>query len=570
MLRYHDGTKHHFARFAQSLGYLDWATQPSPFRSYRGALQVPLYPSPGSQAGSYEPPDVRSGERGPSAPAAWSAQALGDLFRHTLGLSAWKRAGQARWSLRVNPSSGNLHPTEGYLVCGPIDCLDREAGGVYHYMPDRHALERRCSFSSRAWADAIGGGDVALVGFTSIHWRESWKYGERAFRYCQHDLGHAMACLAIAAEMLGWRVRLVPAWSHASIAALLGLDRDEDFADAEREEPGCLLAITAAGGEPSAGDDHPDRLVRAGARGLPVRDSPQGLIDAVVAGRWTGHASQLSEDHVQWSFIDEVAAATADPGRPIDVPPVDGPATEPAPVPPGLPVSALPLRSIILQRRSAVAFDGVSRLAVDRFLWMLSRTMPSQGAPWRALWWTPRIHLAIFVHRVDGIPPGLYLLPRDRAVAGRLLDAMRGDFLREPISRWPPLVCLLRGDLRGTARRLSCDQDIASDGAFALAMIADFEASLDEYGPSFYRQLFWEAGILGQQLYLDAEACGMRATGIGCFYDDPVHDVLGLSDHRFQSLYHFTVGTPVDDRRLTVERGYGWEEAIEPQLPSIG
>jgi hypothetical protein len=53
---------------------------------------------------------------------------------------------------------------------------------------------------------------------------------------------------------------------------------------------------------------------------------------------------------------------------------------------------------------------------------------------------------------------------------------------------------------------------------------------------------------------------GVRATEIGCFYDDPVHDVLGLRGHAFQSLYHFTVGQPVDDARLTTEPGYPWEE----------
>ena len=59
--------------------------------------------------------------------------------------------------------------------------------------------------------------------------------------------------------------------------------------------------------------------------------------------------------------------------------------------------------------------------------------------------------------------------------------------------------------------------------------------------------MFWESGVVGQVLYLEAEAAGARATGIGCFYDDPVHDVLGLKGHEFQSLYHFTVGIPVED-----------------------
>jgi hypothetical protein len=62
-------------------------------------------------------------------------------------------------------------------------------------------------------------------------------------------------------------------------------------------------------------------------------------------------------------------------------------------------------------------------------------------------------------------------------------------------------------------------------------------------------------------LDLEAEAAGARATGIGCFFDDPVHDVLGLQGHAFQSLYHFTVGIPVDDGRLTTEPGYAWEKS---------
>ena len=89
-------------------------------------------------------------------------------------------------------------------------------------------------------------------------------------------------------------------------------------------------------------------------------------------------------------------------------------------------------------------------------------------------------------------------------------------------------------------------------------MLAEFDASLDTFGPAFYRHLFWESGIVGQVLYLAAEAAGARGTGIGCFYDDPVHDVLGLTGHAFQSLYHFTIGIPVEDTRLTTEAGYPW------------
>ena len=79
----------------------------------------------------------------------------------------------------------------------------------------------------------------------------------------------------------------------------------------------------------------------------------------------------------------------------------------------------------------------------------------------------------------------------------------------------------------------------------------DFEAALASWGPRAYRRLHWECGFLGQLVYLEAEALGLRGTGIGCFFDDPVHQVFGFKDLAFQSLYHFTVGGPVDDPRLT-------------------
>jgi nitroreductase len=203
-----------------------------------------------------------------------------------------------------------------------------------------------------------------------------------------------------------------------------------------------------------------------------------------------------------------------------------------------------------------LGFDGVSTLARASFLRMMSSVMPAANAPWNGIWWTPRIHFLLFIHRVDGMAPGLYLLARDESAIASLREAAGREFDWDAVADAPALFCLARGDCRTLARRLSCDQDIASDGFFSLGMLAAFERSLRGDGPAFYRNLFWESGVIGQVLYLEAEAAGVRSTGIGCFYDDPVHHVLGLHGHAFQSLYHFTVGMPVEDARLTTEPGY--------------
>jgi SagB-type dehydrogenase family enzyme len=512
--RYHDGTKHHFHGLARSLGYLDWASQPNPFRSFHGAAAVSLRPRPDALA---------------------ATAAVGAILRHSLGISAWKRDAWAGWPLRVNPSSGNLHPTEAYVVAGPMAGVTGQSA-LFHYASDRHALEQRCAFDAASWREAVPSSHATLlVALTSIHWRESWKYGERAFRYCQHDLGHAVAAVSLAAALEGWRARVLGDWSHREIAALVGADRDDDYLEAEREEPGCVLTLTA---EASAGGEPP----------LVARDV---LLAGLSRGTWSGRASRLSEDHVQWTFIDEIAAATEDPGR----------ARPALPAPPAVPAPpAFPAR-VILQRRSALALDPRSSIDSERFFGILAATVPSSAAPWSALWWDARIHLAVFVHRVEGLEPGLYLLVRDASAEERLKAAMRSDFLWVRAHDRLPLFQLARGDCRSLAGRLSCDQSIAADGFFSLGMLADFDASLREHGPSFYRHLFWESGVIGQVLYLAAEAGGARGTGIGCFYDDPVHDVLGIADHAFQSLYHFAIGTPVDDPRVTSEPGYAWESS---------
>jgi SagB-type dehydrogenase family enzyme len=520
--RYHDGTKHHFHRFAPSLGYLDWASQPNPFRSFREAREVALHPRPDASA---------------------ETTAIGNLLRYALGLSAWKQDPWSRWSLRVNPSSGNLHPTEAHVVLGPLSGLT-DWPGVYHYASDRHVLEQRCAFDTRAWFDAVGDLEsTMLIALTSIHWREAWKYGERAFRYCQHDLGHAIAAVSIAATLVGRRALMLPEWSQRDIASLVGLDRDEDYVEAEREEAACIMAVSSS--------------QSSGVR----RDT---LLNAVRAGRWTGRASQLSEDHVEWTFIDEIARATEDYGRVARLFQGRDRGAEIL----ALHQSDRQMRRLILQRRSALALDGRSSIDAQRFFSILSQAMPSAGAPWDALWWDARIHLALFVHRVDDVVPGLYLLVRNVAAIDRLKAACRTDFLWERGHTTLPFFMLARGDCRSLAERLSCDQSIAADGFFSLGMLADFDASLEEFGPSFYRQLFWESGVVGQVLYLAGEPAGARGTGIGCFYDDPVHDVLGVTGHAFQSLYHFAIGIPVSDARVTTDPGYSWESTVAARATS--
>lgn len=555
VMRYHQETKHHFSRYARSPGYLDWANQPDPFRRYEGAalFALPrLKPEDAPASPVYE--DLY--RAGAIASAPLSVRSVSRLLEYALAISAWKQAGEVRWALRSNPSSGNLHPTEAYLLIPGVAGL-APGPGLYHYAVKEHALELRAQWPQKNVLQLLQGfpPEAFLIGFSSVNWRETWKYGERAFRYCQHDVGHAIGSVRIAAQTLGWRMLLLDGLADDAIASLLGIDREQDFEGAEPEHPDCIAVIWPA--------DQAVSPATGTTLGVPLSLAEDAVCDGTGL-IWHGRANRLSRDEpVQWEILDQVAAASWKSSTEHRFVKLQCERSCATPSPGGhlLHGHRPSAGQLIRQRRSALAFDGKSFISVGSFISMLTRVMPGaerdlsrRAMPWDVLPWEPAVHLALFVHRVDGFVPGLYLLARDPASVDRLKDATHPQFAWTSPASCPdelPLFLLQEGDARALAARLSCGQDIAGESAFSLGMIAEFEPTLRRHGPWFYRRLFWETGLIGQVLYLEAEAAGVRATGIGCFFDDPVHQVMGFRDASFQSLYHFTTGTPVEDPRLT-------------------
>lgn len=552
VIAYHLQTKHHFNRYARSLGFLDWANQPDPFRRFAGAPLVPLpllKPDEEPLSPSYD----AIYQHGAVLPQAVTLRSLSRFFEFSLGLSAWKKSGESEWALRSNPSSGNLHPTEGYVVVPHTHGLDLRPG-LYHYAPREHALEWRAEFPAEQVAGLLAPfpPGTFLFGLTSIHWREAWKYGERAFRYCNHDVGHAIGSGRLAAATLGWNMALLDGLEQNTIALLLGTSRVDDFPDVETEHPDCLAAVWPHEFMRNQGTDMPLFLDTA-------------VVKDLAASAWHGKANRLSREHaVHWEAIDRAVEASWKVTSERTV--ISLPAAAAVDPLQDMHHGTMTAGQIIRQRRSAVSFDGRTSITAATFFRMLERVMPradrtqfDRPVPWDVWPYDPAIHLMLFVHRVEGLEPGLYFLVRDltkspfiRQVLNQELNWMSPPGCSDNL----PLYWLLEGDARKLASQVSCHQDIAGDSAFSFGMLAEFEGRLRDGEAWWYPRLFWEAGLLGQVLYLEAEAAGVRATGIGCFFDDPVHEVVNVKGLSLQSLYHFTVGGPVEDGRLMTMHPY--------------
>jgi SagB-type dehydrogenase family enzyme len=526
IFRYHEETKHHYERYARSAGYMDWHNQPNPFRFYENTpvIELPLLKE--NPPADYSDLYRRENNR----PQALTIDAVAGFLELSLGLSAWKAAGQSRWSLRMNPSSGNLHPTEAYLI---LPRLAKMPGGVYHYNALAHALERRAEISAETERQIAMhfGCRGFLVGLSSIFWRESWKYGERAFRYCNHDVGHALAAVSISANLFGWKATYLNGLSDNALNTILGFDKTS-YEHLEQEHPDILCFI------------HP-----WGESDIP-RSLPQPVIAAFAKLSFSGSPNKLSRQPVNWEIIYQTAALTRKPttvDRHCDY-------GDPAWIQSTAPRLSAP--EIIRQRRSATDFNRNGSVTEKQLFSILDKTLPRNScAPFDVELIDASIHLLIFVHHVEGLTPGLYFFCRNAQDLNPLKQLARPGFIWQPVDDQFPLFLLAEGNYRQQATMVSCHQDIAGSGVFSVGMIARFRAPITE-APFCYRHLFWETGMIGQVLYLEAEAHEVRGTGIGCFFDDAVHEILGIKDNRYQSLYHFTVGRPLEDPRLTTYPPY--------------
>jgi SagB-type dehydrogenase family enzyme len=266
---------------------------------------------------------------------------------------------------------------------------------------------------------------------------------------------------------------------------------------------------------------------------IPVisRETPKTVL-------YRGEANQLSEEKISYLRIEKIHRATKllaaakeisdcssrddssscpdtlkmnDSGR-IELPPP--------------PSTSSTFGDVVRTRRSALDFRGGEEFMS---LAQLSTLLSSTAKPFFADFATHRfVQLYLYVHRVNGLEPGVYRY-------------------------WPEHARLERIKLRDqrlVAAALSLGQDLAGNSCVTFSMIGNFEKATQIYGDRGYRYVHFEAGAIGQRMYLAAEALGLRATGIGAFFDDDVHKYLSIAPEQGQVVYHFAVGYPVPDPRL--------------------
>lgn len=463
-------------------------------------------------------------------PRAHEADAalISNLLFYSMALSAWKQIGNSdhRWALRVNPSSGNLHPTDTHLLLNGVSGL---ADGAYHYYVPRHSLEHRskANLAPVLWQSLTGqDAPIAIICLTSIFWRESWKYQTRAFRYCQHDLGHALASIMLSAAVLGWKLQVIGEFPDAEIIHCLNLEGTD-------EKPFLILGLYPG-----------DTKIAL----------PQvGVFSYIEEAEFRGNANVLSAEEIKYHAIDDVYDSTVITRetwlkrRQQSLPEV---VSRPGYIEAIAELTKAPdwqtegqdsVHRVIRTRRSAVDLDGQRTMSHAELQLILQTSTRGFDADFQSGLNSGKdfhlIDLYLYVHRIDGLTAGIYFWDRVKE----------------------ELVPIVLSDQRQIAKFVSCFQDIAADGCFALSMVANFNLGYELFADRCYRYAHYEAGLIGQWIYLSATALNYQATGIGCFLDDEINRYLPLPDGQ-EVIYNFTVGQALLDPRLTTLPAYDFAD----------
>lgn len=507
---YHNETKHSHARYARSLGYMDWETQPNPYRNYQNTKKTLL---PLAFENNTLPYHLIFDKKQETI-SPLCLESISQFFQFSLGLAAIKKSGSQEWALRCNASSGNLQPSEAYIISDEIPGIP---DGLHHYDVQNHSLELLSSSNKKTPLEK----DSFLIAISSIVWREAWKYGERSWRYTQLDCGHAFRALQISAFILGWKVTSVNC-KEEELSSLIGLNQENRYIKEERENPDMLLCVSRS--------EIKDEL-----KINEIRNNFQDIYE--------GKANQLSKAWQEWPILKLIEDTCKK--EILQIPKQEEKENK-------IREATYSSKEIVLKRRSAQVMNAedakIKFTDFEKIIGSVSGTLDENKTA---------INLVFFIHDVEGLDSGLYVFLRDITYKEKLQEAFDENFLWQEINNNAgDLYLLKKGDYKNTAKTISCSQDIAKDSSFSIAMLADFSHQINTYGPHRYKELYWECGAIGQQLYLEATSLNLNATGIGCFLDDLVHTLLGIKNLEYQSLYHFTIGRALFDSRITTLKPY--------------
>ena len=200
---YHQNTKHSYLSVRTNPNRVDWNNPPNRFKNYSESFQrIHL-----------------------------DSQNLNYNFLYLVsGITAKKTYPGIEYYLRVNPSAGALYPNEVYFQVRDVDGFE---DGIYHLEVSTSSVVKLQKLKKDEGIENILGFDFYVEGFiffiSSLYFRSSWKYKNRAFRYCLLDAGHLIGSIEASAYLFDKEFEVIYDFSKEKLNSFFSFDEKEFF-----------------------------------------------------------------------------------------------------------------------------------------------------------------------------------------------------------------------------------------------------------------------------------------------------------------------------------------------------
>ena len=200
---YHQNTKHSYNSIRTNPNRVNWNNPPNKFKFYsKDYKRVSL----NSQNKNYN-------------------------FLYLIsGISAKKTYPDAEYYLRINPSAGALYPNEVYFQVRNVSGFE---DGIYHLEVASSSAVLLKKLEENQGIEEILGLTYSVDGFmffiSSLYFRSSWKYKNRAFRYCLLDAGHLMGCMEASSYLFDKKFEILYDFPKEKLNDFFHFDEKEFF-----------------------------------------------------------------------------------------------------------------------------------------------------------------------------------------------------------------------------------------------------------------------------------------------------------------------------------------------------
>ncbi|MBI2357472.1 MAG: SagB/ThcOx family dehydrogenase [Deltaproteobacteria bacterium] len=482
---YHNGTKHSDQSIRSNPHFLDWETQPIPFKIYPRLEPIAL---PQALASTHVAAlrAIAAPSTGVGGPPVLTTQTLAEVFHFSAGITKRARYPGGEIYFRAAACTGALYHIDLYLVCADLPDL---ASGVYHFGPHDFALRRLRHGDYRAFlAQACGeephvSSAPAVIVCASTYWRNAWKYQSRAYRHCFWDNGTILANLLAVAVAHGLPAHIVLGFVDSEVSRFLGLDDEREgvisvvplgYGPGSKPPPAPPVEALALETQPLSKSEVDYPAIRA-------MHAASSLEDAAEVVSWRARAPRFSPAMA--------AVPSSERGSQPRVLPLSPPQDD------AVPHDAL---EEVIRRRGSTREFAREPISLEQLSTILDRATRGVPTDFSAAKGPALNHLYLIVNAVDGLAPGAYVY-QPEASALELLKA---------------------GTFRRDAGHLGLGQEIPADAAVDVFFLTDLQQVLERWGNRGYRAAQLEAAVMGGKLYLAAYAQGLGASGLTFFDDD--------------------------------------------------